>query len=70
MSPRGVAPPVSRREQLVCSRTRCKNEIHAVLMRRLQGRCPHSDMFGKAGRQWLRSLKLRRSSHDAPNRVP
>ncbi len=49
---------LSRREQLVRSRTRCKNEIHAVLMRRLKGRCPHSDMFGKAGREWLRSLEL------------
>jgi hypothetical protein len=27
-------------------------------MRRLQGRCPHSDMFGKARREWLRSLEL------------
>lgn len=49
---------LSRREQLVRSRTRCKNEIHAVLMRRLKGRCPYSDMFGKAGREWLRSLEL------------
>ena len=49
---------LARREQLVRSRSRCKNEIHAVLMRRLKGRCPHSDMFGKAGRQWLRSLEL------------
>jgi transposase len=49
---------LSRREQLVRSRTRCKNEIHAVLMRRLKGRCPFSDMFGKAGREWLRSLEL------------
>jgi transposase len=49
---------LSRREQLVRSRPRCKNEIHAVLMRRLKGRCPYSDMFGKAGRQWLRSLEL------------
>ena len=48
----------SHREQLVRSRTRCKNEMHAVLMRRLIGRCPHSDMFGKAGRNWLRSLEL------------
>ena len=53
---------LSRREQLVRSRTRCKNEIHAVLMRRLQGRCPHSDMFGKAGRQWLRSLSCQSRS--------
>jgi transposase len=49
---------LSRREQLVRSRSRCKNEIHAVLMRRLKGRCPFSDMFGKAGREWLRSLEL------------
>lgn len=49
---------LSRREQLVRSRSRCKNEIHAVLMRRLKGRCPFSDMFGKAGREWLRCLEL------------
>ena len=49
---------LSRREQLVRSRTRSKNEVHAVLMRRLVGRCPHSDMFGKAGRNWLRTLEL------------
>jgi len=49
---------LSRREQLVRSRSRCKNEVHAVLMRRLKGRCPFSDMFGKAGREWLRGLEL------------
>jgi transposase len=49
---------LSRREQLVRSRSRAKNEVHAVLMRRLIGRCPHSDMFGKAGRNWLRTLQL------------
>jgi transposase len=49
---------LSRREQLVRSRSRSKNEVHAVLMRRLVGRCPHSDMFGKAGRNWLRTLEL------------
>jgi transposase len=27
-------------------------------MRRLKGRCPFSDMFGKAGREWLRCLEL------------
>jgi transposase len=35
-----------------------KNEVHAVLMRRLVGRCPFSDLFGKAGREWLRGLEL------------
>jgi transposase len=49
---------LSRREQLVRSRSRCKNEVHAVLMRRLKGRCPFSDMFGKASREWLRGLEL------------
>ena len=49
---------LSRWEQLVRSRSRSKNEVHAVLMRRLVGRCPHSDMFGKAGRNWLRTLEL------------
>jgi transposase len=49
---------LSRREQLVRSRSRSKNEVHAVLMRRLVGRCPFSDLFGKAGREWLRGLEL------------
>ena len=49
---------LSRREQLVRARSRCKNEVHAVLMRRLKGRCPFTDMFGKAGRQWLGTLEL------------
>jgi transposase len=49
---------LSRREQLVRARSRSKNEVHAVLMRRLVGRPPVSELFGKAGRQWLRSLEL------------
>jgi transposase len=55
---RGLRRRLSRRAPLVRSRSRCKNEVHAVLMRRMKGRCPFSDMFGKAGRQWLRSLEL------------
>jgi transposase len=31
---------LSRRAPLVRSRSRCKNEVHAVLMRRMKGRCP------------------------------
>ena len=46
------------REQLVRSRTRSKNEIHAVLMRRLKGKPPVSDLFGVKGRQWLSELEL------------
>ena len=49
---------LSRREQLVRSRTRCKGEVHAVLMRRLVGKPPCSDLFGVKGLKWLRSLTL------------
>jgi transposase len=49
---------VSRRQQLVRTRSRVKNEIHAVLMRRLKGRPPVSDLFGVKGRKWLRGLEL------------
>ncbi len=49
---------LARREQLVRSRTRSKNEIHAVLQRRLQGKPPCSDLFGVKGREWLAGLEL------------
>ena len=49
---------LARREQLVRSRSRAKNEIHAVLQRRLQGKPPCSDLFGVKGRQWLAGLEL------------
>jgi transposase len=49
---------LARREQLVHSRTRAKNEIHAVLQRRLQGKPPCSDLFGVKGRRWLAGLEL------------
>jgi transposase len=49
---------LARREQLVRARSRAKNEIHAVLHRRLQGKPPCSDLFGVKGRQWLAGLEL------------
>ena len=49
---------LARREQFVHSRTRAKNEIHAVLQRRLQGKPPCSDLFGIKGRRWLAGLEL------------
>jgi transposase len=49
---------LARREQLVHARTRAKNEIQAVLQRRLQGRPPCSDLFGVKGRRWLAGLEL------------
>ena len=49
---------LSRREQLVRARSRAKNEVHAVLVRRLVGRPPASDLFGVKGRKWLAELRL------------
>src|SRR5215213_4055966 len=49
---------LARREQLVHSRSRAKNEIHAVLQRRLQGKPPCLDLFGVKGRRWLAGLEL------------
>jgi transposase len=62
---------LARREQLVRSRTRAKNEIHACLARRLQGQPPCSELFGVKGRQWLAGLELpleERESVDAAMR--
>jgi transposase len=55
---RSLRRRVQRRSKLVRSRTRAKNELHAVLARNLKGRPPVSDVFGKAGREWLRGLEL------------
>jgi transposase len=45
---------LSRREQLIRSRTRCKGEVHAVLMRQLLGKPPCSDLFGVKGAEVAR----------------
>ncbi|MCA1699164.1 MAG: IS110 family transposase [Actinobacteria bacterium] len=55
---RAMRRRLSRRSQLVRARTRAKNEIHAVVIRRLQGRPPVSDVFGVTGRRWLAALEL------------
>lgn len=49
---------VSRRHNLVTSRTRAKNEVAAVLHRNLSERPPVSDVFGVQGRRWLGGLDL------------
>jgi hypothetical protein len=62
---------LARRAQLMTGRSRCKNEIHAVLIRRLIGRPKVSDLFGQAGRRWLEQLDLpleERESVDASMR--
>jgi transposase len=49
---------LARRAQLVYSLIRAKNEIQAVLQRRLKRRPPVSDLFGVKGRRWLAGLEL------------
>jgi transposase len=55
---RALRRRLQRRSKLVRSRTRAKNECHAVLQRNLKGRPPMSDVFGKKGRRWLAALEL------------
>ena len=55
---RAMRRRLARRSQLVRARTRAKNEIHAVVIRRLKGRPPVSDVFGVTGRRWLADLVL------------
>jgi transposase len=55
---RAMRRRLARRAQLVAARTRVKNAVHAVLVRRLKGRPPASDLFGIKGRQWLGELEL------------
>jgi transposase len=49
---------LARREQLVHARSRSKNEISAVLQRRLVKRLPFADLFGVTGRGWLAEVEL------------
>jgi transposase len=49
---------LARREQLVHARSRSKNEISAVLQRRLIERPPFADLFGVTGRRWLADVEL------------
>jgi transposase len=49
---------LARRTQLVHARSRSKNEISAVLQRRLIERPPFADLFGVTGRGWLAEVEL------------
>ena len=49
---------LARREQLVHARSRSKNEISAVLARRLIERPGFADLFGVTGRRWLAEVGL------------
>jgi transposase len=46
---------ITDRTSLVRRRTECKNSIHSVLHRNLV-RQTYSDLYGKAGREWLESI--------------
>ena len=61
---RAMRRRLARRSQLVRARTRAKNEIHAVLIRRLKGRPPVTDVFGVRGRRWLAELELPEDERD------
>ena len=56
---------LARRVALVQARSKAKNQVHAVLMRRLVGRPPVSDLFGvRAAAGWL-SCSSRSRARDA-----
>src|SRR5438445_8883788 len=55
---RALRRRLQRRSKLVRSRTRAKNDCDAVLAGNLKGRPPMTDVFGKAGREWLAGLEL------------
>jgi transposase len=57
-STRALRRLTSRRTQLVRQRTRTKNEVSAVLIRNLIARPKVSDLFGRAGRQFMATLVL------------
>lgn len=44
---------VTRRNQVVRHRTRIKNEVHSILHAHLIPKCPHAELFGRLGRNWL-----------------
>ena len=55
---RALRRRLQRRSQLVRARTRAKNEVHGALIRRLVQKPKVSDLFGVAGRRWLKELEL------------
>src|SRR3954467_3113132 len=55
---RALRRRLARRSQLVKKRKRAKNERHAILVRRLITKPAVSDLFGLAGREWLREVEL------------
>jgi transposase len=59
---------VARRYQVVRHRTRIKNEVHAILHAHLIPKCPHADLFGGRGRNWLARQPLPDDEQEAIER--
>ena len=55
---RSLRRQVTRRAHIVRTRTRIKNQVHAILARNLCPTPPVSDLFGKTGRHWLLRQRL------------
>ncbi|HXA22139.1 MAG TPA: IS110 family transposase, partial [Acetobacteraceae bacterium] len=49
---------VARRNQVVRHRTQIKNGVHSILQAHLIPPCPHADLFGRLGRNWLGRQEL------------
>lgn len=49
---------IARRSQLVRGKTRATNQIHAALIRQLEGRAPTRAVLAKKSRAWLAELDL------------
>jgi transposase len=60
---RALRGQIARHRALVQQRTRLRNQIHAALIRSLV-QCPHSDLFGRAGRRWLAQVTLAAHERD------
>jgi transposase len=56
-APRALRRRVAQRAARVRQRTRLRNQVHAVLARKLV-EVPVRDLFGQAGRRWLAALAL------------
>jgi transposase len=63
LTTRALRGQVAQHRALVQQRTRLRNQIHAALIRSLV-QCPHSDLFGTAGRRWLGAVTLARHERD------
>jgi len=58
----------ARRYQIVRHRTRLKNEVHAILHAHLVPKCPHSELFNRPGREWLKRQVLPDDEREAIDR--